>query len=82
MRNNNLSLEEITDDLLRQLHNNSFIMEDFLASGIREGILNELNICRQDIHTICISDIATGNKKTITSNAWKGNNNGTTNCYI
>ena len=38
--NNNLSLEKITYNILHQFQNYRFVMEDFLAAGIKGGVLD------------------------------------------
>ena len=74
IRNNNLSLEKRTDDILHQFQNYIFVMEYFIAAGIEGEILAELNSCFQAIHTTCRSDTATGNRKAISANVWKVTN--------
>ena len=43
MRDNNLSLEEVTANLQPQQQNYYFIMEDFIAAGIKGEPLSKIN---------------------------------------
>ena len=68
---NNLSIGKTTAQLLTQLYNELFIMEELMATGIKGNILKELNIYRNYLISTCRYDIATGDEKEISINYWK-----------
>ena len=47
-------------------------MEDILREGLGGNYLEELKICRFFLKATCISDIITGNGKSISVTAWNG----------
>ena len=68
---NNLSIGKTTAQLLTQLYNELFIMEELMATGIKGNILKELNIYRNYLISTCRYDIPTGDEKEISINYWK-----------